>query len=645
MRYLTKSRFKLATECPTKLFYTKKEDEYADQSIEDTFLAALAEGGFQVGELAKAYHPGGHDIQSLSYNESLAQTNELLKQENVTIFEAAIRYKNLFIRIDILRKQNNVFDLIEVKAKSFNEETDFISARSGKVSSSWFPYLIDVAFQEYVLRKAFPKVVIRPYLMLADKNTCTTVDGLNQHFKIVKIDELRKTAKMVGDCSPAALGNEVLIKVDVSKYIKMLQDETYQINNQIFSFEQYIEFLAEKYAKDEKIPPKIECGKCKDCNFKTTPDDETAGLKSGYKECWTQALNFTDTDFEEPSVLDIWNFRRKQEFLETGRFFQRDLSESDFDLEKSGNARQWLQVQKTVANDTAPWVDIDRLRFEMADWTWPLHFIDFETSIVALPFTKGRHPYEVVAFQFSHHIATEDGNIKHADEYINIEPGVFPNFEFVRALKTVLEKDDGTIFRYAAHENTVLNHIAGQLEDSAEPDRLELIEWIKTITNNKRTGRVGSRDMVDLCELVKNYYYQPSMGGSNSIKKVLPAVLNSSDFLQKKYSQPVYNSRNYSNRVWIQRDDTGRVKDPYKLLPPVFQDIRQEELEKIEPDGNLADGGAALSAYARLQFSDVPDITRDAVRQALLRYCELDTLAMVMIWEEWRDIVKRNGIN
>ena len=27
-RYLTKSRFKLAAECPTKLFYTGKEDVY-----------------------------------------------------------------------------------------------------------------------------------------------------------------------------------------------------------------------------------------------------------------------------------------------------------------------------------------------------------------------------------------------------------------------------------------------------------------------------------------------------------------------------------------------------------------------------------------------------------------------------------------
>ena len=103
-RYLTKSRFKLATECPTKLFYTGKK-EYPDQSMEDSFLAALAEGGFQVGELAKAYHPDGHDIESLDYKTAIEQTNALLERENVTIFEAAIRHENLFIRIDVLRKR------------------------------------------------------------------------------------------------------------------------------------------------------------------------------------------------------------------------------------------------------------------------------------------------------------------------------------------------------------------------------------------------------------------------------------------------------------------------------------------------------------------------------------------------------------
>ena len=75
----------------------------------------------------------------------------------------------------------------------------------------------------------------------------------------------------------------------------------------------------------------------------------------------------------------------------------------------------------------------------MKNWIYPLHFIDFETSAVALPFNKVRKPYEQVAFQFSHHKVNEDGSVEHANEFIIDEAGKFPNFEFVRALKKALE--------------------------------------------------------------------------------------------------------------------------------------------------------------------------------------------------------------
>jgi len=75
-RTLSKSRFKSALECPTKLYYSGKKKEYANQMAENEFMMALAEGGFQVGELAKYYHPCCadighcvHDIEPLNYHE------------------------------------------------------------------------------------------------------------------------------------------------------------------------------------------------------------------------------------------------------------------------------------------------------------------------------------------------------------------------------------------------------------------------------------------------------------------------------------------------------------------------------------------------------------------------------------------------
>lgn len=91
----------------------------------------------------------------------------------------------------------------------------------------------------------------------------------------------------------------------------------------------------------------------------------------------------------------------------------------------SRTERQWLQIKKVQTGDTTPFFDVDNMKAEMDSWTFPLHFIDFETSAVAIPFNKGRKPYEGIAFQFSHHIVNEDSSVEHAGEYINVERGKY----------------------------------------------------------------------------------------------------------------------------------------------------------------------------------------------------------------------------
>ena len=78
MRTLTKSRFKLGLECPNKLFYTMKDKEYANQKNDDPFLAALAQGGFQVEELARMHYPDGYLVENGDYVSLWKQTQELL---------------------------------------------------------------------------------------------------------------------------------------------------------------------------------------------------------------------------------------------------------------------------------------------------------------------------------------------------------------------------------------------------------------------------------------------------------------------------------------------------------------------------------------------------------------------------------------
>jgi hypothetical protein len=124
---------------------------------------------------------------------------------------------------------------------------------------------------------------------------------------------------------------------------------------------------------------------------------------------------------------------------------------------------------------------------------------------------------------------------------------------------------------------------------------------------------------------------------------VLPAVLKSSDFLQAKYSQSIgqvgVSSANFSSEhMWLKKEN-GQVVNPYKMLPPLFEGWTESELEEnvSEMDG-IADGGMALTAYAKLQYQDMTDKERDEITSGLLKYCELDTLAMVMIYEHFKEI-------
>lgn len=102
-RFLTKSRFLLALEFPTKLFYTGKS-EYVNNSVEESFLQTLAEGGYQVGALACLMQPGGVTIDDVNQADQVRRTSMLLEQDQVTIYEAAFEVEGLFARVDVLRK-------------------------------------------------------------------------------------------------------------------------------------------------------------------------------------------------------------------------------------------------------------------------------------------------------------------------------------------------------------------------------------------------------------------------------------------------------------------------------------------------------------------------------------------------------------
>jgi hypothetical protein len=268
----------MACECPTKLFYTKKKT-YKDNGLEDPFRAALRDGGFQVGELARQYYGQGVLIDTLDEATALKLTAAEMQKPNALIFEAAFLYQNLFIRADIVQKTGKSVRLIEVKSKSIrpNDPKDSILKKDGYPKSDWDPNLQDIAFQTHVLRGAYPQLEVRPFLMLADTEKQGVVDAMNSLF-FLKKPKGKKSPEVVlsGPLPPHALqkGNWILCELCVQKPVELLLKAEYenQTTKELQSFAERVKDWSEHYAKDTKIAPVL-CKEWRDCQFRANPED------------------------------------------------------------------------------------------------------------------------------------------------------------------------------------------------------------------------------------------------------------------------------------------------------------------------------------------------------------------------------------
>lgn len=619
---LTKTDFVNAFICPTKLNYIQQPEKYTDSSEEDEYLQSLSDGGYQVGKLAQLQFEEGIEA-SYKNEDALVETSNLINQEQATIFEAAIEHGNFFIRVDIVRKDNDRIDLIEVKAKSYDSslfEDDNFYNQNGSIKAEWQEYFYDLAFQYYVVKTKYPNKKIRCFFHLPNKNITSKVDNLFNKFSIKG-----KKAFFLG--SKEDLADNLIYEAEVTKKVQEIVNSTFEFNHQEVLFSDIANELAQAKVSAYQYPPFIG-SYCKDCKFRDKDKQ-----KSGMHECWKQLKRFTDEKFNSEKVIDIWNIRSTKKLLEQDKFFIDDLEPFDLKIEKEPNLsnksfsnkdRQYFQCFgiDTFKNNEGYIFNHHFLKPEIDKWRYPLNFIDFETATLAIPPYKGLSPYEMVAFQYSIHTMNENGEIKHSSQFLSTSAKEFPNFEFIKQLVKDLSSNEGSIFMWYPHEQRTIEAIKKQIL------KLKLTEKYKDeLEFVDRLLPMGDRELIDLYALAKNGTFYPNSKGSVSIKKVLPAVFQHSKFIQDKYSKSIYgknntiNSLNFEVVTWVQKNNIG-FKDPYEII----SEIDSESINQ---------GGMASTTFAKLQFSDLNDIERDNLQNALLRYCELDTFAMVVIAESW----------
>ncbi len=612
-RTLSKSDFIRARDCAAKLYF--RENGYPDARGNDPYLAMLAEGGYMVEALAKARYRDGIQLEyGGDVAANFARTRAALEAPNVTLFEATLLVGRRQARVDILEKRGNVLRVIEVKAKSFDgteHARQVAQNRSGvfltkkqpyRINSDWDDKLADLTFQVVLLEQVMPGCVIQPVLALVDKSKAAGLDNVPGYFELVRRPSSDGTMRLhTGRYIGSAEDLEQLdlvTEVDVAREVAIMHDDIAELA---------LRFEARLDAEFEAHTVGVELGShCDKCEFRTPGETQ-----SGFGKCWG------DLAGAQPHVLDLYRVgtakapdgtrlvpymlgRHSASLLEAP---VDGLNQEDHN--PGGNAaRQRRQIECTRAGSTYVGPE---LRAKIETLQGPIHYVDFETSRLALPYHRGMRPYGLVTFQWSAHTArTLGGQLEHREWLNNVD--IWPNQSFAESLRAAIG-DEGPVLTWSHFEATTLRQIVSDLERFGR-DVPDLVRWLSD---------VFERRIVDLNQWACRDYYHPGMGGSTSIKVVLDALWRADPVMRRQFVE------------WSGL--TGEPgSDPYRALPPIeINGVLQE----------VREGTGAMQAYQEMMYGEHKhdDAARERWAALLKQYCRLDTLSMVLILDHWRRAV------
>ena len=148
----------------------------------------------------------------------------------------------------------------------------------------------------------------------------------------------------------------------------------------------------------------------------------------------------------------------------------------------------------------------DAIKLALSDWTFPLIFLDFETTNPAIPRYDGCGPFQHVPFQFSVH------RWQHADADITHQEFLFdtaddPRPTLIPALLDACGNEGSIVAYYGKFESARIEELARFLP--AHQDALHQL-----------TARI-----VDPLPIIRHHIYDNAFHGSFSLKNVAPALL------------------------------------------------------------------------------------------------------------------------
>ncbi|MGD8428029.1 MAG: DUF2779 domain-containing protein [Balneolaceae bacterium] len=573
--------------------------------------------------LLRSAYPNGVPVDERSVLEASRKTNELLEKSEVVIFDAIFEYQQMMARLPVVVKSGNDLTVYHVRTKAFDSRKHRLSNAGRQIYSKWRRYLLDFAYELYLVKKNCPDVTLHPFLVMPEKTGKSHTDDLP-----FRLQPLENEPNIV---SVSRTNQELLAKLEVGELIaKVWEDPSFaRLHLPRDTFQESVYYFRSLYFNRTKANPKVGI-KCKNCEFRVEKERVRSGTESGFIECWEGVMK--REDILNSHVFDLIG-PGSAKWMQHKIYNQREvLAEEIFapEIILSGDGkltqqmRQALQVYQARGENVPREIFRPQLFSELKRWEYPLHFLDFEAGNYAVPVRRNRKPYDLVVFQFSCHTLYEDGTWSHHQWIDNFDSG-YVSYELVRQLMSVPDIDDGTIVQYSDFERNALKIIRRELinEERVVSDADSLIEWIETVINRNDSSHQHPPYMADLSRQVRNFYYNCEMEDSLSIKDVLKSIMSMSDLLKEKYSEP-YNSSNFDNIRWWQPNGKGGARNPYKIL--------------VESgDSPIHRGTEAMVVYGKVIAQRMKGERLNAYKKALLKYCELDTLAMLMIYQHWQN--------
>lgn len=269
------------------------------------------------------------------------------------------------------------------------------------------------------------------------------------------------------------------------------------------------------------------------------------------------------------SIFEFYRMKKigKVELYKDGCKLMKDVPE---DVKLSGKQ----QIQRRLANDGGKHVDKIGIKNFLKNLKYPIYYLDFETINPALPKFDGMKPYQRIPFQFSLHIQSKSGKIRHISF---LADGVDdPRPKFMQMLRGNLKKRGSVLVYNQGFEKSVMNECA-----TAFP---EFREWY----DENILPRVK-----DLWDVFRNfYYYDPKQKGSASIKAVLPVLsdlsykdldINRGDFASYEYERVTFDpSVSEQDRARVRADLEKYCELDTLAEVEIIDGLREIVVEKIE---------------------------------------------------------------